>query len=99
VTQDRLRSTALELRKRAEQCLAYEAPTAASAHELANSVLDFLRTLDALSSALDTPYRGGFTPPEVGDTTPAVTLERALEACQERLRSALAELDDLRARR
>lgn len=87
-----------ELRKRAEQCLASDAPTIAQAHTLAATALAVVRTIEA-SQTTGQPYREVPVPsasPLAVGVEALVALERALHATEERLRTALAEIASLK---
>jgi transposase-like protein len=79
----------------ATQVLGDPAPSAARAHELASETLSAIALVQraVLSSGESHPYRGVLAPP--AEKT-LVELERALEATEERLRAATAEIARLR---
>jgi hypothetical protein len=83
-----------DLRERAERVLATERPTTAEAHELAARVLEALAVLEGVEDRH--PFRDAPARDPAEESAAVVSLERALEASEARLRDAVAELEALR---
>ena len=82
------------LRERAEQCLANESPTAAEAHELAAQVLEALAVIESVQDRH--PFRDPPLVEPAAESAAVVSLERALEESDARLRAAMEEIATLR---
>jgi hypothetical protein len=86
-----------DLRERAERVLATESPSVAEAHELAARVLEAIAALEGVEDRH--PFRDAPQRDVAEESAAVVALERSLEASEERLRAALAEIATLRAGR